>query len=130
MDPGSRLRRARDDISAKGGVAGTASGQYASASAGGGRHDMSNDKRDGPGGRRRRPATIDLKATEIASEPVQSTEPTDNTKESQPTEASPEVATAPPAPEPGASAATAEGTPAPEPDAGAAPAEGAPTSEL
>src|SRR6185295_6736632 len=45
---------------------------------------MADEKRPSgpPGGKRRRPpTTIDLRATEIASEPVKSTEPIDNTTE-------------------------------------------------
>jgi hypothetical protein len=52
---------------------------------------MADDKR-GPSGppsgkRRRPPTTIDLKATEIASDPVNPTEPTDPPKQTPPTEA-------------------------------------------
>ena len=43
---------------------------------------MSNGKRGSPEARRRRPPTIDLKATEIASEPVKPAEPVDPPKES------------------------------------------------
>lgn len=44
---------------------------------------MADDKRDAPdaGGKRRRPTTLDLKATEIASEPVKPTEPVERAAE-------------------------------------------------
>ena len=70
---------------------------------------MADDKRSPsgpPGGKRRRPpTTIDLKATEIASDPVNPSEPTDSTKETPPEapaaaskagESAPGPATAPP----------------------------------
>jgi len=61
---------------------------------------MADEKRPSgpPGGKRRRPpTTIDLRATEIASEPVQPTEPFENTQENQ--RAEPQPAGASPAPE-------------------------------
>jgi len=63
---------------------------------------MSNAKRGSSEARRRRPPTIDLKATEIASEPVKPTEPVDPPKESAepPAAASTEVHAAAPAAEP------------------------------
>jgi hypothetical protein len=64
---------------------------------------MSNGKRGSPEARRRRPPTIDLKATEIASEPVKPAEPVDPPKESAepPADAAPELqAGAAPPPEP------------------------------
>jgi len=63
-----------------------------------------------PGGKRRRPpTTIDLKATEIASDPVKPSEPTDSAKETPPSEA-------PPASEAGES--SPEPAPAPTPGPG------------
>ena len=61
---------------------------------------MSNGKRGSPEARRRRPPTIDLKATEIASEPVKPAEPVDPPKESPPAAAAAEVHAAAPASEP------------------------------
>ena len=55
---------------------------------------MADDKRDPPDAKRRRPTTIDLKATEIASEPVQSAEPIEKTAETPRAEAAPEAAAA------------------------------------
>jgi hypothetical protein len=70
---------------------------------------MADEKRDAPGGGRRKPPTIDLKATEIASGPVNPTEPADIVKESTSAEAPAEAAAAPesikapePAPQPAA----------------------------
>jgi hypothetical protein len=64
---------------------------------------MADDKRNAPGGRRK-PTTIDLKATEIASEPVKPTEPADIPQEPPRAETPPEASAAPepakPAPEP------------------------------
>jgi hypothetical protein len=67
---------------------------------------MADEKRDAPGGGRRKPPTIDLKATEIASGPVNPTEPTDIAKEKSAAEpqgvaAAPESVKAPePTPQP------------------------------
>ena len=71
---------------------------------------MANEKRGSEGGgRRRRPPTIDLRATEIASDPVKPTEPVETPKE-----------TPRAGPEPAAAAAEPE-SPPPEPPPGAAP---------
>ena len=60
---------------------------------------MADDKRDAPDAKRRRPATIDLKATEIASEPVKPTEPVEKTAETPRAAPAPEAAaSAPPEP--------------------------------
>jgi hypothetical protein len=55
---------------------------------------MTDDKRDVPGGGRRKPPTIDLKATEIASETVKPTEPSDSPAENPPSEAASETVAA------------------------------------
>jgi hypothetical protein len=55
---------------------------------------MADDKRDAPDAKRRRPATIDLKATEIASEPVKSAEPVEKTAETPRAAPAPEAAAA------------------------------------
>src|SRR3954471_8090926 len=66
---------------------------------------MADDKRGPsgpPGGKRRLPTTIDLKATEVASESVTPTEPADGPPAPPPTEPQPTAAAAqsqPPAPE-------------------------------
>ena len=59
---------------------------------------MADDKRDGPDAKRRRPATIDLKATEIASEPVKPSEPVEKTAETPRAAPAPEAAAAASAP--------------------------------
>src|SRR5688572_28866587 len=64
------------------------------------RRQMSNGKRGSPEARRRRPPTIDLKATEIASDPVKPAEPVDPLKESPPAAAAAEVHASAPASEP------------------------------
>jgi hypothetical protein len=66
---------------------------------------MADDKRDAPqpGGKRRRPATLDLKATEVASESVKPTEPVEMTAETP----RPEPAAAPPSEPPPAAAPAA-----------------------
>jgi hypothetical protein len=64
---------------------------------------MADDKRESEkGGKRRRPPTIDLKATEIASEPVKSAEPVEMASETVPPDPAPKPQTAgpPPPPEP------------------------------
>jgi hypothetical protein len=62
---------------------------------------MADDKRDAPDAKRRRPATIDLKATEIASEPAKSAEPVEKTAETPRAAPAPEAAAgASAAPEP------------------------------
>ena len=63
---------------------------------------MSNAKRGSTEARRRRPPTIDLKATEVVSEPVKPTEPIDPPKESSdpPAAAAAEIHAAAPASEP------------------------------
>src|SRR5689334_925762 len=58
------------------------------------RRQMADDKRDAPDAKRRRPATIDLKATEIASEPVKSAEPVEKTAEMPRDAPAPEAAAA------------------------------------
>jgi hypothetical protein len=62
---------------------------------------MADDKRDPQGGGRRKPPTIDLKATEVASAPVNPTETSDSPQENSRTEAAPEAAAAPESPKPG-----------------------------
>jgi hypothetical protein len=63
---------------------------------------MADDKRDPQGGGRRKPPTIDLKATEIASAPVNPSETPDPPQEKPHAEAAPEAAAAPESPKPGA----------------------------
>ncbi|HKS60969.1 MAG TPA: hypothetical protein VJT13_04685 [Xanthobacteraceae bacterium] len=53
---------------------------------------MADDKRDAPDAKRRRPATIDLKATEIASEPVKPAEPVEKAAETPRPAPAPEAA--------------------------------------
>ena len=69
---------------------------------------MADEKRDVPGGGRRKPPTIDLKATEIASESVKPTEPADTPQEKPGADAPSEASAAPEsprvAPQPAASA--------------------------
>ena len=55
---------------------------------------MADDKRDAPDPKRRRPATIDLKATEIASEPGKPAEPVEKTAETLRAAPAPEAAAA------------------------------------
>src|SRR5689334_2861870 len=62
------------------------------------RRQMADDKRDAPDAKRRRPATIDLEATEIASEPVKSTEPVEKAAEMPRATPAPEAAAAASAP--------------------------------
>jgi hypothetical protein len=77
---------------------------------------MANEKRGSQaGGRRRRPPTIDLKATEIASEPVKPTEPVETHTE-----------TPRAAPEPVAAAAQGEPPPSPPPPSEPPPAAAGP----
>jgi hypothetical protein len=63
---------------------------------------MADDKRDPQGGGRRKPPTIDLKATEIASAPVNPTETSDPPQENSRAEAAAEAAAAPESPKPDA----------------------------
>jgi hypothetical protein len=84
---------------------------------------MADEKRDAPspvsGGKRRRPpSTIDVKATEIASEPVKPTQPVDPAPETPPVEAASVATTA--APEPAAEPVSAP-KPEPSPDVSAQP---------
>ena len=52
---------------------------------------MADDRRDAPDAKRRRPTTIDLKATEVASEPVNPAEPVEKTAETPRAEPAPEA---------------------------------------
>src|SRR6266699_3717020 len=87
-------------------VAAQSARQYAGPVSRNRRRGMANDKGDSAtGGKKRRPATIDLKATEIVPEPVNPSEPAEDIKETPPPEpqaAAPEAASAAPegAPEP------------------------------
>ena len=57
---------------------------------------MADDRRDAPDAKRRRPTTIDLKATELASEPVAPGEPIEKTAETPRAGPAPEAAAAAP----------------------------------
>ena len=76
---------------------------------------MADEKRDSPetGGKRRRPTTIDLKATEIVSEPDKPTEAVEVAPETPqpaaPQAAAGETVSAPPEPAPGATFAPPDG---------------------
>ena len=55
---------------------------------------MADDRRDAPDAKRRRPTTIDLKATEVASKPMNQTEPVEKTTETPCAAPAPEAAAA------------------------------------
>src|SRR4051812_48744171 len=76
---------------------------------------MANDQGDSPaaGGKKRRPATIDLKASEIVPDAVNPVEPSDSPTETKPPEPQPGAEDASAAAEPAPAAATME---SPQPD--------------